>query len=196
MGRTPKPGSTLSSLNLSLAPTFLLGLLCSSPCKEVPLGGHLSHPLCTQAHRTQDYSHLVWKTQRIKISKTEGIEEGPTQEAPPSFTASLVTRSAGEARPTLPSWPGSESPAGEGPPQPSRKPGFTWKGLGGGWQNPNPSWLVLEELGGYQRWLSSQPLSGTCQEVRNWATLGSLLSGALTLQGGVRWEFRLVHWSP
>ena len=96
----------------------------------------------------------------------------------------------------LPSWPGSESPASEGPPQPSRKPGFTWKGLGGGWQNPNPSWLVLEELGGYQRWLSSQPLSGTCQEVRNWASLGSLLSGALTLQGGVRWEFRLVHRSP
>ena len=165
----------LSSLNLSLAPTFLLGLLCSSPCKEVPPGGHLSHPSCTQAHRSQDYSHLVWKTQRTKISKTEGIEEGPTQETPPSFTASLVTRRAGEARPTpwkLPSWPGSESPAGEGPPQPSRKPSLTWKGLGGGWQNPKP---LLAGPGG-TGWLSTlaeQPSSlWDVPEVRSWASLG------------------------
>lgn len=212
-GPTPKPSSGLSPLKFSPPPppTLLLGLLCSSLCNGFCPPGCAPHEDISVSPDIFRHSEpriiLILsrrprgqKSARLKGEGKEGqtgVEVAPPREAPPSLTTSLIPQRAGEARPTLPSRPGSESPVGERQLWPSRKPSLTWRGLGGGWWSLKP---LLADPGGTggdcQCWLSSQHLSRACQEVRSWPGSGSLRLEALTLEGRVRWECRSVHKSP
>lgn len=168
--RSPAPGSLTSPYSHSSQcpaqcpalgsplPNFLWGLLSvprhhamASAFQAGPWEGgiHVCHPRHTQTLGSQDYLYWIQKTHRTEISTTSGREEGGLGwgRGGPNLRSwalrpyhKLSYSEAGWARPALPCWPRSESPAGEGQLQPSRKPSLTWKGWAEVGEALKPSW--------------------------------------------------------
>lgn len=153
---TQQPAAQRPALGSPL-PTFLWGLLSvpshhamASAFQAGPWEGgiHICHPRHTQTLRSQDYLYWIQKAHRTEISTTSGREGGlgwggggPTLRSWALRPYRKLSYSeAGWARPALPCWPCSESPAGEGQLQPSRKPSLTWKGWVEVGEALKPSW--------------------------------------------------------